>query len=94
MKGNNMVITCLKKYPQYKAIKFLDTPENIIEIQKFMGDIDITISYQNPEKPYLKVENPDGVTKCLVGDYIILNPDGSFGVRSKELMGKEFIAIV
>jgi hypothetical protein len=67
-----------KKPVEIEAIQFYDQPEEIINIQEFMGNIDITIDYKDFDDPKLKIETLEGVMNASLGDYIIKGVKGEF----------------
>lgn len=60
-----------------EAVKFQDNADSIAALQEFMGS-DIRVSYENPEKPVLKIETLDGFMEASVGDYIIKSVNNEF----------------
>lgn len=68
-----------KKPVEIEAVQFKDdTPETIIELQRFM-DQNIHISYKGyPAKPKMVVETLEGTMYASVGDYIIKGVQGEF----------------
>ena len=60
-----------KKPVVIEAIQFFDQPEELINIQEFMGNIDITIDYKDFDDPKLKIETLEGVMYASLGDYIV-----------------------
>ena len=67
-----------KKPVVIDAIQFYDQPEELINIQEFMGDIDLTINYKDPDDPKLKIDTLEGVMDASLGDYIIKGIKGEF----------------
>lgn len=67
-----------KKPVVIQAIQFFDQPEELINIQEFMGDIDLTIDYKDINDPKLKIETLEGVMNASLGDWIIKGINGEF----------------
>lgn len=67
-----------KKPVEIEAIQFFDQPEELINIQEFMGNIDITIDYKDFNDPKLKIETLEGIMNASLGDYIIKGVKGEF----------------
>lgn len=67
-----------KKPVVIEAIQFFDQPEELINIQKFMGDINLNIDYKNPNDPKLKIETWEGTMRASIGDWIIKGVRGEF----------------
>lgn len=67
-----------KKPVEIEAIQFFDQPEELINIQEFMGNIDITIDYKDFNDPKLKIETLEGVMDASLGDWIIKGIKGEF----------------
>ena len=72
-----------------EAIQFLDNPETISELSKFIG-VDIAVSYYNPESPTLEVETPKGYMTAQVGDWIIKGKTGWFTITKSEIFEATF----
>lgn len=67
-----------KKPVVIDAIQFKDDPDNLIEIQEFMGGSELRISYANPDNPVLKIKTLEGVMEASVGDFIIRGVKGEY----------------
>jgi hypothetical protein len=67
-----------KKPVEIEAIQFFDQPEELINIQEFMGNVDITVDYKDFNDPKLKIETLEGVMNSSLGDYIIKGIKGEF----------------
>jgi hypothetical protein len=68
----------IKKPVVVEAIQFFDQPEEIINIQEFMGNIDLTIDYKDIDDPKLKIETLEGTMNASLGDWIIKGIKGEF----------------
>lgn len=55
-----------------EAIQFIDTPERIGEIAKFVGG-NLRINYKDKDNPFILIDN---VIKVNIGDYIIKDAKG------------------
>ncbi len=73
-----------------EAIQFFDQPEELINIQEFMGDIDLTISYKDPDDPKLKIETLEGVMDASLGDFIIKGINGEYYPCKSDIFEKTY----
>lgn len=83
--------------PQYRkkpvvidAIQFFDQPEELINIQKFMDNIDIIIDYKDIDDPKLKIETLEGTMNASLGDWIIKGVNGEFYPCKPEIFEKTY----
>ena len=60
-----------KKPVVIEAIQFIDTPERLEELSKFIDNQPLRVDYKNPNKPVLKLQTLEGERLAGVGDYII-----------------------
>lgn len=67
----------VKKPVEIEAVQFIDTPERISEIAEFVGT-DLSVNYEDKDKPYIPIETLEGTMKASVGDYIIKGVKGEF----------------
>lgn len=73
-----------------EAIQFFDQPEELINIQEFMGDIDLTINYKDPDDPKLKIETLEGVMDASLGDFIIKGINGEYYPCKSDIFEKTY----
>lgn len=66
-----------KKPVTIQAIIFEDDTDTLIEIADFLNE-DLSVDYEDPENPVLKIETLEGTMKANVGDYIIKGVKGEF----------------
>jgi len=66
-----------KKPVVIEAVKFEDTAESLAAISDF-SDKDISVNYNEPEHPYLKIHTLEGVMTASPGDWIIKGVKGEF----------------
>ena len=78
-----------KKPVVIEAVKFEDNADSIMELQEFTGS-DIRVSYENPEKPILKIETLEGVMDASVGDYIIKGVNGEYYPCKPDIFAKTY----
>ena len=67
-----------KKPVVIEAIQFIDTPERLEELSKFIDNQPLRVDYKNPNKPVLKLQTLEGEHIASVGDYIIKGVKGEF----------------
>ena len=67
-----------KKPVAIKAIQFIDTPERLEELSKFIDNQPLRVDYKIPNKPVLKLQTLEGVHIASVGDFIIKGVKGEF----------------
>ena len=79
-----------KKPVVIEAIKFLDDPNRILEIKDFMGVNTMTVSYQDPANPFIKIDTLEGEMKAMVGDYIIKGVNGEFYPCKPDIFEKTY----
>ena len=66
-----------KKPIVIEAIQFIDTPERLEELSKFIDNQPLRVDYKNPNKPVLKLQT-EGERIASIGDYIIKGVKGEF----------------
>jgi len=66
-----------KKPIVIEAIQFIDTPERLEELSKFIDNQPLRVDYKNPNKPVLKLQT-EGEHIASIGDYIIKGVKGEF----------------
>ncbi|NBU83480.1 MAG: hypothetical protein EBS21_02540 [Sphingomonadaceae bacterium] len=66
-----------KKPVVIQAVQFHDTAESLSAISDFSGKT-ISVDYQEPEHPYLKIETLEGTMSASIGDWIIKGVKGEF----------------
>ena len=67
-----------KKPVDIEAVQFKDdSPETIIELQRFM-DGELIVDYNDPGNPKVKIETLEGTMYGSIGDYIIKGVRGEF----------------
>lgn len=79
-----------KKPVVIQAIQFFDQAEEIINIQEFMGNIDITIDYKDIDDPKLKIETLEGIMNASLGDWIIKGINGEFYPCKPDIFEKTY----
>jgi hypothetical protein len=79
-----------KKPVVIEAIQFFDQPEELINIQEFMGNIDLTIDYADIDDPKLKIETLEGTMNASLGDWIIKGVNGEFYPCKPEIFEKTY----
>jgi hypothetical protein len=79
-----------KKPVVIEAIQFFDQPEELINIQDFMGNIDITVDYKNIDDPKLKIETLEGTMNASLGDWIIKGVNGEFYPCKPDIFEKTY----
>jgi len=79
-----------KKPVDIDAIQFFDQPEEIINIQEFMGNIDLTIDYKDIDDPKLKIETLEGTMNASLGDWIIKGVNGEFYPCKPDIFEKTY----
>jgi len=79
-----------KKPVVIEAIQFFDQPEEIINIQEFMGNIDLTIDYKDIDDPKLKIETLEGTMNASLGDWIIKGVNGEFYPCKPDIFEKTY----
>lgn len=79
-----------KKPVVIEAIKFLDDPNRILEIKDFMGVNTMTVSYQDPANPFIRIDTLEGEMKAMVGDYIIKGVNGEFYPCKPDIFEKTY----
>lgn len=68
-----------KKPVEVEAVLFAnDNNKTLTDIQKFMNDNDLRVSYKEPEKPVIIIPTLEGDMRASVGDYIIKGINGEF----------------
>ena len=73
-----MVKKYRKKPVVIEAIQFIDTPERLEELSKFIDNQPLRVDYKNPNEPVLKLRTLEGEHIARVGDYIIKGIKGEF----------------
>ena len=73
-----MVKKYRKKPVVIEAIQFIDTPERLEELSKFIDNQPLRVDYKNPNEPVLKLRTLEGEHIVSVGDYIIKGVKGEF----------------
>lgn len=79
-----------KKPVVIEAIQFFDQSEELINIQDFMGNIDITVDYKNIDDPKLKIETLEGTMNASLGDWIIKGVNGEFYPCKPDIFEKTY----
>ena len=79
-----------KKPVVIEAIQFFDQPEELINIQDFMGNINITVDYKNIDDPKLKIETLEGTMNASLGDWIIKGVNGEFYPCKPDIFEKTY----
>ncbi len=79
-----------KKPVVIDAIQFFDQPEELINIQEFMDNIDIIIDYKDIDDPKLKIETLEGTMNASLGDWIIKGVNGKFYPCKPEIFEKTY----
>ena len=72
----------IKKYRKkpliIEALRFVDTPNRLEELSKFIDNQDLKVDYSDKKNPKLKIETLEGVLEASVNDYIIKGTKGEF----------------
>ena len=72
----------IKKYRKkpliIEALRFVDTPNRLEELSKFIDNQDLKVDYNDKKNPKLKIETLEGVLEASVNDYIIKGTKGEF----------------
>jgi len=79
-----------KKPIVIEAIQFFDQPEEIIAIQEFMGNTDLTIDYADVDDLKLKIETLEGIMDASLGDWIIKGVKGEFYPCKPDVFDKSY----
>ena len=82
-----------KKPVVIDAIQFFDQPEELINIQEFMDNIDIIIDYKDIDDPKLKIETLEGTMNASLGDWIIKGVNGEFYPCKPEIFEKTYESV-
>ena len=81
-----------KKPVEIEAVQFIDTPERICEIAKFVGGY-LRVNYEDKDNPYIPIETLEGTMKASVGDYIIKGVNGEFYPCKPDIFVKTYDSI-
>lgn len=79
-----------KKPVVIEAVQFLDNPERLCELSKFITTQDLRVNYEDPENPVLKIETLEGVMNASVGDYIIKGVNGEYYPCKPDIFEKTY----
>lgn len=67
-----------KKPVEIEAVQFDDDPDTLIKINDDLGLDPVTVSYENPDAPVLKIPTLEGTMTAQAGDFIIKGVHGEF----------------
>lgn len=73
-----------------QAIQFQDTVECLTKLSWFMAAQDLEVSYENPDKPIIKISTLEGVMTANVGDWIIKGVNGEFYPCKPDIFEKTY----
>ena len=85
-----MVKKYRKKPVVIEAIQFIDTPERLEELSKFIDNQPLRVDYKNPNKPVLKLQTLEGEHIASVGDIIIKGVKGEFYPCKPDIFEKTY----
>ncbi len=78
-----------KKPVVIEAVQFKDDPDTLVEISELMQS-NLIVSYENPDKPVIKIETLEGTMEASVGDYIIRGVNGEIYPCKPDIFAKTY----